>query len=175
MQQFLYPGQILLADHQRIDQLLGQVLQVLDTTSPDALSSSGRFRSYDDGGPQSQRDPTLKLRNLWMEIEEGLTNHMATEEALLFTAFRTADMREAMVLQAEHQHIRASLTELTAGVVTRPELIRRFLQDLTSHSRREDALLYRWSNQYVPPQTTEAIRTRLQRTFKELGNTVVTM
>jgi hemerythrin-like domain-containing protein len=111
-----------------------------------------------------------------VELEEGLQNHFATEETFLFPMFRAVDPREAMTLQAEHQSLRETLLDLGGGVgvnLARSPQATRFAELLASHTRREEAMLYRWANTNLPPQTVEMVRSRLQRTFKALSAVVV--
>lgn len=167
---YALPGQMLTADHARLEQLLVESFQIAHHLEQQGPASS-RLVTND-----AHAQVLGQLRGKWVELEEGLQNHFATEETFLFPMFRALDMREAMALQAEHQSLRETLLEIGGGVgvnLARSPMATRFAELLASHTRREEAMLYRWANANLPPQTTEMIRSRLLRTFKSLSSVVV--
>jgi len=170
MSVYTLPGQMLSGDHARLEQLLVDCFQIahhLETQGP----ASSRLREN-----EAHAGVLAQLRAKWVELEEGLQNHFATEETFLFPQFRMVDMREAMALQHEHQSLRGAMLEIGGGVgvnLARSAMATRFAELLAAHTRREEAMMLRWADASLPPQTVELVRSRLQRTFKGLTSVVV--
>lgn len=121
-------GDLLRADHGRLEILLQDLLAAFAADEPD------------------------ELRRRWNELDRSLTAHMAVEERLILPAFARHDPGEAASLLAEHGELRRELFELGIAVdlhMIREEAGRRFVARLRDHARREDALLYRWASAHV--------------------------
>jgi iron-sulfur cluster repair protein YtfE (RIC family) len=159
-------GHILLADHERIDRLLGEVFklaQAFDAQAPQSVRRLG-----DEPDPVIEQMKT-QIHVKWVEIEASLMNHMQAEETFLFPVLKQVDMQEALALQGEHQAIRNTFTEIGTGVVIATSPITpHFAQLLRSHTKRESELLYAWASAHAPPNIAETLKMRLKRTFIDL-------
>ena len=146
--------ELLARDHRELDRVF------------DALSSALRADAREDA-----------LR-LWGAFEDGLCRHMALEEREILPFLRKQDPAEVDALLAEHQEIRAKLTELGVGVDLHEvgcQAVDDFISQLRAHARREEALAYRWAEEHVPPPQQQKIRAALgvaqavRRRLRELG------
>lgn len=123
------PRERLLDDHARLDALFTDLLK--------------RLREDD-------RDETARV---WSEFDKGLSAHMAAEEALILPLFREVDPKEAEIILAEHSIFRAKLAELAVAVdlhFIRAEMADELVESLRAHAAREDALMYRWTDELDP-------------------------
>jgi hemerythrin superfamily protein len=118
----------LLADHRRLENLFDQLIAAFEANDREAVSS------------------------LWTQFDTQLLAHMSVEERYLIPSLLKADDRGARSILKEHEHIRARLTELGAGVdlhIVRVDSARAFVEELRAHARREDELLYKWADEHV--------------------------
>ena len=167
----VYSGQMLIADHMRMDKILKEIYEA-DATREMQAPTSGRWTVMEDSALQKA---SYDLRAKWSRFEEGLTNHFQVEETFLFPILRHVNPSEAATLAAEHQRLRQMLMEIGTGVnLSHSPIAQRFFTELAQHAFRENGMLYTWSNTNVPEQTTSLIRGRLVKTFPDL-NTMVTM
>lgn len=166
----MHAGQILIADHIRMDKVLKEIYDA-DHTRDAQVPVSGRWTVMDDSAMQKA---AYELRAKWVKFEESLTNHFAAEETFIFPLLRQFNMAEASALLAEHNRLRTLLTEIGTGVnLSTSPLAARFFSELAAHVFRENALTYAWANTNVPEATVALLRTRLQRTFPDLTSVVV--
>jgi hypothetical protein len=106
------------------------------------------------------------LRSAWTRLENLVLAHMAAEEAHLFPAFERVDPIEVRKLMEEHSGFREQLAELGVGVdlhLVASPLVTRFMTDLRSHAKREDALAYRWAAENLSPEAKTALAIELHR------------
>lgn len=132
--------QRLLADHEQLEELLGELIAAFET-----------------GDREIARDT-------YRRFEPRLSEHFGVEEQLLFPELAARDPSEVEELRAEHQAIRKRLDELGIGVdlhLTRLPAIRELVADLHRHAAREDGLLYRWADQaFSDPARWQAVESR---------------
>jgi hypothetical protein len=103
---------------------------------------------------------------VFTRFERRLEAHLALEDELLLPPLRRVDPDEAAALSADHEWIRAQLTELGIGVdlhLTRATWVAAFVEKLRAHARREDALLYRWADDPTVPIDRTVVMGRLPR------------
>jgi len=166
-----YAGQILIADHIRMDKILKEIYDA-DHTREEQTPMSGRWTVMEDSALQKA---SYDLRAKWVKFEEGLTNHFAAEETFLFPLLRQVNPSEAAALTTEHNRLRNLLGEIGTGVnLSQSPLAQRFFSELAQHAYRENAVFYPWANSNTPDQSLNLLRSRLQKTFMDL-NSVVTM
>jgi iron-sulfur cluster repair protein YtfE (RIC family) len=169
--ELVYAGQILIADHIRMDKVLKEIYDA-DQAREAQAPASGRWTVMEDSALQKA---AYELRAKWVKFEESLTNHFQTEETFVLPVLRQVNPGEAAALLTEHNRLRALLSEIGTGVnLSHSPIAARFFQELASHAYRENALMYPWANTNLPQQTVDLLRTRLQRTFPDLG-TVITL
>jgi len=141
---------LLSRDHQELEQLFTSLLEAL------------------------RADARVEVSRLWSALDAGLYRHMATEQQEVLPLLRQEDAREAAALLAEHDEIRAKLTELGMGIDLHEIVVQTvvdFVEQLRRHARREDALACRWAEQHQPARrqaevpgalaTARALRQRL--------------
>ena len=119
---------LLMRDHERLDALLGKLLE-----------------TFLDGDPGD-------VRAMWTRFDAALSAHLEAEERQLLPLFARTHPAEAAGLLAEHAQLRRSLDDLGVSVdlhAVSLEAARAFVGELRAHARREDALLYRWSDGIV--------------------------
>jgi hemerythrin-like domain-containing protein len=112
-----------------------------------------------------QADAREDAARLWTAFDEGLRSHLALEEEHLLPRFARVDPDEAQALLTEHHHIRDKLLRMGIGVdlhLTRDEQVEQFIRELNAHARREDALMYRWTQTELGDPT---LRELLRRWF----------
>lgn len=118
----------LLADHRRLEDLFKQLLA--------AFAANDRER----------------IQPLWGEFDALLTAHFEAEEKFLIPALAATNQRAASALYAEHEHLRARLIELGAGIdlhIVRFEAAHAFIDELRAHALHEDKALYRWADEHL--------------------------
>lgn len=133
--------QRLLADHEQLEILLGELIAAFETGDRDLA------------------------RETYRRFEGQLVEHIAMEEQLLFPELAASQPREVDELRAEHRAIGARLDELGIGVDlhnTRLSTIRALVADLHAHAAREDRMLYAWSDRVFSDPTRHA---RLENFF----------
>lgn len=160
-------GQMLLADHERIEGMLKELYQLATELESIMPPTSSRF-GFQEPDP-AYEDAKAKVQAKWLAIEESLMNHFAAEETFLFPVLKQVDLQEAMALLGEHQAIRAALGQIGQGaaIVSSPHT-HHFARLLFEHTKRESALLYAWASAHAPPNIADTLRIRLKRTFREL-------
>ena len=75
-------------------------------------------------------------------------SYLVFEDRELLPALARIDPEEAAALAADHQRLRARLTEVGVGVdlhATRAHDVRELIVDLGKHAWREGELMYRWA------------------------------
>ena len=139
-----------LADHQRLDELFARLLGAFEADDRELVASS------------------------WTELEAGLLAHLEAEEKFLVPALARTSERDARAILHEHRHIRGRLADLGAGVdlhIVRLDAARAFIDELRAHAAHEEALMYRWGDQYLVASErqslfsalVEGVRARLER------------
>lgn len=121
-----------LADHQRLEALLGHVLAAL--AANDAASSS----------------------ELWAALDSGLRAHLEAEETTMMPELVGVHARDARVLLQEHHHIRRRLKDLgdeTDSRTVRMASLRNFIDEMHAHARTEDRILYPWADALLDEPT----------------------
>lgn len=99
-----------------------------------------------------EADARLEAAQLWYVFEADLRAHMQLEEELLLPRFAEKHASEALALFREHDEIREKLLQLGVGVdlhATRYSQVEELVRMLRAHARREDELLYRWTDSHV--------------------------
>jgi hemerythrin-like domain-containing protein len=124
-----------LADHERLDALLEQLVAALVANDRQAISTR------------------------WAAFETGLLAHLDAEDAHLIPALAATSERDARVLVQEHRHLRRRLTELGTGDWHKVWLdsARDFIDELRAHARTEDRLLYRWAEAHPDEPRRSAV------------------
>ena len=118
----------LVADHRRVDELLGRMQRAAEAKDREALSA------------------------IFTEFDAGLRSHLEAEEKFLLPSLLRDRARDGRVILEEHKHIRARLLELAAAVdlhTVRVEDVRVFGAELRAHARHEDTLLYQWADAHL--------------------------
>lgn len=116
-----------LADHRRLEDLLGRVLTAFERNDRSAVATA------------------------WTEFDARLLAHLEAEERHLIPALSRVNERAARAIVEEHKHLRSRLTELGAGVdlhIVRLDMARQFIEDLRAHARHEDHVLYKWADEH---------------------------
>jgi hypothetical protein len=112
-----------------------------------------------------EADARSDVARLWNEFDRDLRAHLAIEEEQLLPKFVDFNAPEALALLREHQSIRDKLLRLGVGVdlhLTRHNQVEDFVAELRAHAKREDALLYRWSEEHVrDPELRSTLKQRL--------------
>jgi hypothetical protein len=119
-----------LADHARLERLLGRVQSALE--KPD-------------------RDGALQR---WTEYRASLMAHLEAEEKNLIPALLLRSQREARVIVQEHRHLRSRIKELDDAMASHPreealEDLRDFSDELRAHTLGEERILYRWTDSHL--------------------------
>lgn len=116
----------------------------------DAMSSDHEdiIRLFDHTVAVFQSGDGAAAEAAFARFEMRLDAHLAFEDDVLLPSLRRAHPAEAAELAAEHHRIRGRLMELAVGLelhLTRPAWVADFVELLTRHAHREDALVYRWA------------------------------
>lgn len=101
------------------------------------------------------------VRDVWTQLDHQLLAHMEAEERFVLPVFAHVDREEARALLREHGQLREQLLELGVAVdlhVTRYARSREFAELLERHANREEALLYRWADEKLAPDTLERVK-----------------
>jgi hypothetical protein len=96
-----------------------------------------------DDGPADLREP-------WHAFEQELLAHLDAEEADLIRVFGSYQPTEARELIAEHEQIRATVTQLGVDLdlhCLRAERVKALVDQLRAHARREEGVLYPWATE----------------------------
>ena len=99
----------------------------------------------------------------WSRFEQGLLAHMDAEEVFLLPAFERIDPAETIAIRQEHATLRHLLADMGVRLelhAVREEHVKRMVETLRGHARREELVLYRWAEN-VAPEIAEAIAKRL--------------
>jgi hypothetical protein len=102
-----------------------------------------------------------ELRARWERFERQLAAHLAMEECYLLPAFAEEHPAEAHQILVEHASIKAGVAELEAHLERdslRSERVAAFGAYLRAHARREEALLYAWARDRLPPDRRSELR-----------------
>mgnify|MGYP000402406448 CR=1 FL=1 len=101
---------------------------------------------------------------LWTELDAGLEAHFRLEETQILPHLAQVDPAEAEALAREHGEIRAKLAELGPAVdlhLLRDVIVDELISKLRIHARREDGLMYRWSETHLSEHARSSIAARL--------------
>jgi hypothetical protein len=122
-------GQLLLSDHQRLDELFARLLDDVHCGDWNVCQAT------------------------WSRFERELLEHLETEETLLLPKFEGEYPKETALLRDEHASIRRLLADMGIQVelhALREQAARHFIESLRGHAAREELLLYRWTNDLAP-------------------------
>ena len=117
-------GQLLLADHQRLDELFERLLDDV------------------------HRGDWTACQGTWSRFERELLAHLEAEEIFLLPTFQREYPHETEGLREEHLNIRLLLADLGVKLelhALREQQARHLVELLQAHAAREEALLYRWA------------------------------
>jgi hemerythrin superfamily protein len=117
-----------LADHVQLEELLEEVLRAFEA------------------------DDRERIASLWNQFDARLLAHLAAEEKYMIPPLLRVDPPGARAILEEHEHIRARLTELGAGVdlhIVRLGTARAFIDELRAHANHEDKVLYQWADAHL--------------------------
>lgn len=120
------PGVTLRHDHDRLERIYAELLE------------SFKGGDWDD------------VRASWDHLDQGLRDHLLTEEQHVFPILRAAHPREVAELQHEHAELRRVLGELGVAVdlhMVRDDLASALIERLRAHAAREDSLAYRFADE----------------------------
>jgi hemerythrin-like domain-containing protein len=112
-------------DHRRLESVMDRLLEAFAADARDEVAS------------------------LWTMLDAGLSAHMEAEEAHLIPRLRATSEKSARRLLDDHEHFRARLMELGAGIdlhIVQIDTARAFIDELRQHARLEDEMLYTWSD-----------------------------
>jgi hemerythrin superfamily protein len=101
----------------------------------------------------------------WARFELALLNHIDAEEIYLLPSFDRVDPLEAAGIRQEHATLRRLLAEMGVRLelhAVKEENVRRLIDTLRKHARREEVVLYRWADQ-LAPELTSSLAARLAR------------
>ena len=130
----------MLQDHERIDALLGSMIEAAHNDDPDGL---GRR---------------------WDLFEAMLLAHMNGEELFLLPALEKHDPKRATEIRADHAKIRELLAtiaiELDLHMVNEQQM-RALKRHLDAHARAEEADFYRWAEEALPQSTLASVVRRI--------------
>src|SRR4029079_5605875 len=114
-------GQLLLRDHQRLEELMDGLLEDV------------------------HRGDWSVCQTTWTRFERQLIQHLEAEETFLLPTFEREYPDETTALRAQHANIRRLLADMGVRVelhTLREEHVRRFIESLQAHAAREEELLY---------------------------------
>jgi len=134
----LAAGQLLLSDHQRLDELFARLLDDVHCGDWTVCQAT------------------------WNRFERELLQHLESEETFLLPRFEREYPEETAVLRVEHESIRRLLADMGIQVelhALREQHARHFVESLRGHAAREELLLYRWAND-LPPEIADALAQR---------------
>ncbi len=117
-----------LADHRRLEHLFDRLVSAMEA------------------------DAREDVETMWGELEQRLLGHMEIEDKHLLPGLATTQPEAAAELRRDHLRFRKRLTELDEAVdlhLARLDVVRLFLDELRTHARREDELLYLWAEQHL--------------------------
>ncbi|MEO8796348.1 MAG: hemerythrin domain-containing protein [Polyangiaceae bacterium] len=117
-----------LADHRRLEHLFDRLVCAMEA------------------------DAREDIEALWGELEQRLLGHMEIEDKFLLPGLATMQPETAADLRKDHLRFRTRLMELDEAVdlhLARLDVVRSFLDELRTHARREDELLYSWAEQHL--------------------------
>jgi len=87
----------------------------------------------------------------WRAVERRLLDHMAAEEQVLLPAYQQAEPENAQDLRDEHAVLRDHAYEIGISIQLHAiscARLQQFVDELRAHTRREQASLYRWTEQH---------------------------
>jgi hemerythrin-like domain-containing protein len=107
---------------------------------------------------------TEGVAKLWSEFDVELRKHLELEEERILPAFSHAYPTEAVRIEIEHAKIREALLELGAAVDSheaRTDMLAQFVDLLQKHTLRENAFIYRWSDEQLELHARSTMLERL--------------
>jgi len=131
-------GQLLLRDHQRMDELMERLLDDI------------------------HRGEWSVCQSTWSTFERQLLQHFEAEETFLLPALDAESPEETAALRTEHANVRRLLADMGVRIelhTLREEHVRRFIEMLKAHAAREEALLYRQARD-LPADIAETLAQR---------------
>jgi hemerythrin len=126
----------MMADHARLTELVTRLMAAFEANARDDMAA------------------------LWNQLDTRLSAHLDAEEKFLFPALAEIDPAYVRRLQEEHDVIRKLLIDLGVRVdlhTIRLDVANDFIAMLTKHARREDELLYRWSDEHLDRADRDAM------------------
>jgi hemerythrin-like domain-containing protein len=114
-------------------------------------------------------DPACDLGQCWADFEASLSDHLDTEERVIFPVVASAHRAEIEALRAEHRLIRKTLSEL--GVAVELHTLRKAAVDaliafLKQHAARENDSLYEWLERTPSSGTERGLRAMFERRLR---------
>lgn len=128
------------ADHQRLEEIVTEVLAAPAATNP------------------------VERQRMWRTLEARIQSHFEAEEKYAIPKLMAARPRDGHALLAEHKHLRRRLAELAAEIglsIARFESALGFVDELRAHARHEETLLYRWCDDHLDSTDKELLLTAL--------------
>lgn len=110
----------LLADHQRLDARLNEVIEAAKTGEPETL------------------------RQAWNSFETALAVHLSDEEGYVLALLLRQGSPSARAIVQEHKHLRARILEIETCIdlhAVRLDMIETFAAELRAHMHHEDGVL----------------------------------
>jgi len=122
-------GRRLISDHRALDSLFETLLLDMEGGDPACCQSS------------------------WARFEQALLNHIDAEEIFLLPSFDAVDRSEAFRIRQEHATLRHLLADMGVRLelhAVKEEDVKRLVDAIRQHARREEEILYRWADELAP-------------------------
>lgn len=139
----------LLADHHR----------AIDIVCRDLLD-----RTYAD-------DP-LRMIEQYRTFERAILEHLVAEEELVVPAYARAAPFEARAILDDHAELRQRLFQVAIEAelhYVRAETVCELIEQLRAHAAREDASMYAWAQDHLPPSVKRQLFKRVRRSLRLLA------
>jgi hemerythrin superfamily protein len=134
-------GQQLVSDHRALDKLFDALLVEMEGGDPACYQAS------------------------WACFEQALLNHIDAEEVFLLPSFDRVEPSEAIAIRQEHATLRHLLADMGVRLelhAVKEEHVKRLIDAIRKHARREEAVLYKWADQ-LSPDMASAMSDRLSQ------------
>jgi polyisoprenoid-binding protein YceI len=115
---------------------------------------------------------TDELRQPWKTFELDLVRHLDLEDEHVLRPFAAAEPGPAVEIAAEHERVRAALTQLGIDLdlhCLRPEQVQTFVEQLRAHIGREESLLYPWASRQLGAEARIRLRHALHEYESYVG------
>ena len=132
--------ELLPRDHQRLDAMLGAVLELVHL------------------------DERRELDQRWAAYEDGLLAHLDAEETYLIPGLAVHDAELASRILADHARFRTQLAQVGVGLqlhIVREDQLLELASDLRAHASMEEGPFYAWADTAMPPSSFDAVVRRL--------------